>query len=112
MISQCPIGPNVPVDEEHTEPGTPSHYTYRMLADPAGTFWLHSHTGLQYGDGLFGPLLVYQRASVPDNPYRQDYDKELGVALMIGDWWHKLSQELAVNLFFGPEQAETCEATQ
>ena len=46
------------------------------------------------------------------NPYRGDYDKELGVALMIGDWWHKLSQELAVNLFFGPEQAETCEATQ
>jgi FtsP/CotA-like multicopper oxidase with cupredoxin domain len=37
----------------------PGHnFTYRFVAAPAGTFWYHSHASTQYGDGLFGPLII------------------------------------------------------
>lgn len=31
---------------------------YRFKAEPAGTFWYHSHTGMQFGEGLRGPLII------------------------------------------------------
>ena len=37
-------------------PGTT--FTYRFVAYPAGTHWYHSHDGVQYADGLSGPLIV------------------------------------------------------
>ena len=30
----------------------------RFRAAPSGTFWYHSHMGLQYGDGARGPFIV------------------------------------------------------
>src|SRR5262245_51887694 len=40
-------------------PITPgAEFVYEYRATPAGTHWYHSHVGVQYGDGLFGPLLV------------------------------------------------------
>jgi FtsP/CotA-like multicopper oxidase with cupredoxin domain len=33
-------------------------FSYRFVAEPAGTYWYHSHTGDQYGDGLRGALIV------------------------------------------------------
>jgi FtsP/CotA-like multicopper oxidase with cupredoxin domain len=33
-------------------------FRYRFIAEPAGTFWYHAHTGEQYADGLRGPLIV------------------------------------------------------
>ena len=33
-------------------------FTYEFTATPAGTHWYHSHTGVQYSDGFFGPLIV------------------------------------------------------
>ena len=35
-----------------------SEFVYEFKATPAGTHWYHSHVGVQYGNGLFGPLIV------------------------------------------------------
>lgn len=44
-VSQRPIPPG----------GT---FRYRFKAQPAGTFWYHSHVGQQTEDGLHGPLII------------------------------------------------------
>jgi len=31
---------------------------YEFKAEPAGTYWYHAHTGMQFTDGLRGPLIV------------------------------------------------------
>jgi len=40
-ITQCPIGPRL-------------KFTYRFIAEPAGTHWYHSHQPSQRTDGLYG----------------------------------------------------------
>jgi len=68
-ITQCPIPPGASM-------------TYRFMAYPYGTHWWHSHDGLQYGDGLRGPLIVYPKSwkGVPPLPER---------VLMISDWYQE-----------------------
>jgi FtsP/CotA-like multicopper oxidase with cupredoxin domain len=57
-------------------------FTYRFRAEPAGTFWYHSHTGEQYGDGLRGPLIVDD----PKDPHKGLYDFDLDDhVLMLAD---------------------------
>lgn len=31
---------------------------YEYTADPPGTFWYHSHSGVQIADGVMGSLIV------------------------------------------------------
>lgn len=47
-VSQAPIPPG-------------STFRYKFKAEPAGTLWYHSHTGMQFGDGLRGPMIVEVR---------------------------------------------------
>lgn len=35
-----------------------STFRYKFKAEPAGTLWYHSHVGMQFADGLRGPLIV------------------------------------------------------
>ena len=49
-ITQCPIKPS-------------SNFQYTFIAEPSGTFWYHSHMGMQRADGCFGALII--RASPP-----------------------------------------------
>lgn len=56
-----------------------AEFTYEFTATPAGTHWYHSHTGVQYGDGLYGPLIVEERTSIA----RYDRDE----ILMVSDWF-------------------------
>lgn len=78
-ISQVPIPPG-------------GCYTYRFMAYPAGTYWYHSHTGVQYNDGLFGPLIVEEK----ENPYQADYDYDR--IIMINDWFHIPAEQILANL--------------
>ena len=50
FISQAPIVPGAEFD-------------YIFTATPAGTHWYHSHTGAQRTDGLFGALIVKEKAN-------------------------------------------------
>jgi len=47
-LSQCPISPG-------------ESFTYRVFAEPAGTFWYHAHLGDQFGMGIQGALIVRDR---------------------------------------------------
>ncbi|KAI5196373.1 hypothetical protein E4T39_07839 [Aureobasidium subglaciale] len=66
-VTQCPIAPG-------------QSFTYKFLADQAGTYWWHSHNMGQYPDGLWGPLIVRD----PSPPFH--YDEELIITL--SDWYN------------------------
>lgn len=82
VISQVPIAPG-------------DCYVYRFKAEPHGTHWYHSHTGVQYSNGLFGPLIVEEK----DNPYKDRYDYDRIV--MINDWFHQPSALILADLKAG-----------
>lgn len=65
-------------------------FVYEFVATPAGTHWYHSHTGVQYGDGLFGPLIVED-----DKPIAP-YDRE--EILLINDWFLQSSEAILAGL--------------
>jgi FtsP/CotA-like multicopper oxidase with cupredoxin domain len=52
-------------------------FTYRFVADTAGTYWFHPHTGLQLDRGLYAPLIV-------EDPTDPDVDADWVVVL--DDW--------------------------
>ncbi|MHB8766199.1 MAG: copper resistance system multicopper oxidase [Deferrisomatales bacterium] len=54
-------------------------FTYRFPVVQSGTYWYHSHSGLQEQLGHFGPLLI---DPAEPEPYR--YDREYVV--MLSDW--------------------------
>ena len=49
-LTQCSIMPAVTMQ-------------YKFMAQPVGTHWWHSHSGMQRNDGLFGALIVRPRPS-------------------------------------------------
>ena len=57
-------------------------FNYTFKADKVGTHWYHSHTGGQYTDGLFGPMIVDD----PDDPYRDIHGEHI---MIISEWYHK-----------------------
>ena len=62
------------------EPGPAgAEFVYEIKAEPAGAHWYHSHVGVQYGNGLFGPLVVEEREPIAG------YDRE--EVLLINDWF-------------------------
>ncbi|HMK34804.1 MAG TPA: multicopper oxidase domain-containing protein [Desulfomonilaceae bacterium] len=81
------------ISQPPVEPG--GCYTYTFRADPAGTHFYHSHTGVQYGDGLFGPLIIKES----DDPYKNDYDYDRIV--MINDWFHIPADQVLENVING-----------
>ena len=53
--------------------------------------WYHSHHSLQYGDGLFGPIVI-------NGPATANYDEDVGV-ITLSDWGH----ESAFSLYHSAE---------
>ena len=49
MVTQCPLSPGELFP------------FYQFTANPAGTFWYHSHTAFQRDDGLSGIFVVRER---------------------------------------------------
>jgi FtsP/CotA-like multicopper oxidase with cupredoxin domain len=78
------------ISQEPVPPG--QTFEYRFKAEPAGTHLWHSHTGVQYGEGMFGMLIV----DAVDDPYRGDYDVEQTVC--INDWFHEPGTQILSNL--------------
>ncbi|XP_058822343.1 uncharacterized protein LOC131683944 [Topomyia yanbarensis] len=71
-ISQCPISPE-----------TTFRYTFK--ADNPGTHFWHSHTGMQRGDGAFGPLIIRR----DNDPQQILYDYDLSEhVITVQDWGH------------------------
>jgi CopA family copper-resistance protein len=54
-------------------------FTYRFPVTQSGTYWYHSHSGLQEQTGVYGPLIID-----PATPEPFQYDREYVVVL--SDW--------------------------
>jgi len=68
-------------------------FTYEFKAEPSGTHWYHSHEGVQYSDGLIGPIVIEEKI----NPYQ--YDRE--EVMLISDWFIEPSEEIYKSLLAG-----------
>lgn len=91
MVSQCPIAPG-------------DTYLYNFtVADQVGTYWYHSHTAGQYGDGMRGVFVIEEKEK-EDYPF--DFDEEL--TLTVGEWYHETADELIPKFLnkFNPTGAE------
>ncbi|PCH44577.1 laccase [Wolfiporia cocos MD-104 SS10] len=81
FVTQCPIAPGDSFLYDFTVP------------DQAGTFWYHSHEGLQYCDGLRGPFIVYD----PNDPHADLYDvDDDSTVITLADWYHLPAVEIQV----------------
>ncbi|MDG1707987.1 MAG: copper resistance system multicopper oxidase, partial [Emcibacteraceae bacterium] len=54
-------------------------FTYKFPVIQAGTYWYHSHSGLQEQSGHYGPIIIE-----PKDGYPQKFDREYVVVL--SDW--------------------------
>jgi CopA family copper-resistance protein len=66
-------------------------FTYRFPIVQTGTYWYHSHSGMQEQTGLFGPLIFE-----PKTPDPFQYDREYVVVL--SDWTDEDPMTLVSNL--------------
>jgi FtsP/CotA-like multicopper oxidase with cupredoxin domain len=78
-----------------------SEFVYEFKATPAGTHWYHSHVGVQYGEGLFGPLIVDERTPIAA------YDRE--EILLINDWFWPTGDEILAKLVKKPMDGKKME---
>ena len=79
-ITQCPI-----------EPGT--SFTYIFNVSTAGTFWYHSHSGAQRGEGLFGALIVKNDTRAKNYPI-PFLDMPENYTLTLLDWQREEGRDL------------------
>lgn len=77
LVTQCPIT-------------SKSTFQYRFRAHDTGTYWWHSHAGLQRADGLFGSLIIRQAPSRDPHSALYDYDLPEHV-MMINDWLNEFT---------------------
>ncbi|KAL6451112.1 FET3 Iron transport multicopper oxidase FET3 [Candida maltosa Xu316] len=88
FVTQCPIAP-----------GFTFVYDFNVT-DQTGTYWYHSHSGSQYGDGLRGLFII------EDDEFPYEYDED--VTLSVGDHYHLESPEIMTKFMtrFNPTGAE------
>lgn len=72
-ITECPLAP-----------GQSKTYTFQLTQH--GTFWYHSHYSAQYGEGLFGAIII-------SGPATANYGKDLG-SLTVNEWYYKTAFQL------------------
>lgn len=66
-------------------------FTYRFPIVQSGTYWYHSHSGMQEQTGLYGPLIFEPREKEP-----YTYDREYVV--MLSDWTDEDPMTVVANL--------------
>ena len=71
------------------EPGLT--FTYRFPVRQSGTYWYHSHSGLQEQSGVYGPMIIDPVEPEPFH-YERDY------VVMLSDWSFESPDALLSNL--------------
>jgi CopA family copper-resistance protein len=66
-------------------------FEYRFALKQAGTYWYHSHSGLQEQIGHYGPIIIDPREPVP-----YQYDREYVV--LLSDWSHEAPERIFSKL--------------
>ncbi|OAX43410.1 laccase T2 copper depleted [Rhizopogon vinicolor AM-OR11-026] len=81
MVTQCPIASG-------------QSFLYDFTPDQSGSFWYHSHLGLQYCEGLRGSLIIYD----PEDPHLGLYDvDDESTIINLMDWYHMNANEVGVG---------------
>ncbi|KAI5742801.1 hypothetical protein M8J77_011459 [Diaphorina citri] len=77
MVTQCPIPSS-------------TTFRYKFPAMPSGTFFYHSHVGLQKMDGLEGSMII--RTPKTADPHAELYDFDLySHVIIVTDWMHSMT---------------------
>jgi FtsP/CotA-like multicopper oxidase with cupredoxin domain len=80
-ITQCPIAPG-------------SQFTYEFaVKQQYGTYWYHSHQGVQAADGLYGPLVIHSR----EERDLQELEYASDRVVMVSDHYHDTSSALLMD---------------
>jgi CopA family copper-resistance protein len=66
-------------------------HTYRFPAQQSGTYWFHSHSGLQEQSGVYGSIVIE-----PQSPEPFSYDRDYVVVL--SDWHDTPPEQILANL--------------
>ncbi|WP_227009088.1 multicopper oxidase domain-containing protein [Christiangramia fulva] len=75
------------------EPG--ETFTYEFALKQAGTYWYHSHTGLQEQKGVYGSIQI--------NPKEKSFDYDKDLVLVLSDWMDENPRQQLRNLKRGNE---------
>ena len=70
-------------------------FTYRFPIRQSGTYWYHSHSGLQEQRGVYGAIVIHPRGKAADAP--REY------ALVLSDWTNQNPRQVLHNLKRGSE---------
>jgi len=68
-------------------------FTYRFPVRQSGTYWYHSHSGLQEQTGLYGAIVID-----PKGGYPQAFDRDYVV--LLSDWTFESPETIVSNLKF------------
>jgi len=71
------------------KPGTT--HTYRFPAQQSGTYWFHSHSGLQEQSGIYGSIVIEPQGR---EPFRYDRD----YVVVLSDWHDTKPERILANL--------------
>lgn len=75
------------------EPG--ETFQYKFAIKQSGTYWYHSHTGLQEQRGVYGSIQI--------NPKKQELDYDKNLVLVLSDWMDEDPASQLKNLKRGNE---------
>ncbi len=75
--------------------------TFEFLLKHSGTYWYHSHTGLQEQRGVHGAIVIEPRASAPARTDLPAVDREEVVVL--SDWTNEKAREVFRTLLRGSD---------
>jgi FtsP/CotA-like multicopper oxidase with cupredoxin domain len=70
-------------------------FTYRFKIRQKGTYWYHSHTGLQEQRGVYGSIVI--------TPKAKDHYADRDHVVVLGDWTNSNPDEILRNLRRGSE---------
>lgn len=74
-----------------------STFTYEFPVRQSGTYWYHSHTGLQEQSGVYGAIVIEPR----DGHRRLNYNREY--VILLSDWTEEEPEEILRTLKRGNE---------
>ena len=66
-------------------------HTYRFPAQQSGTYWFHSHSGLQEQSGVYGSIVIEPQGR---EPFRYDRD----YVVVLSDWHDTRPEKILANL--------------
>lgn len=75
------------------KPGETKLFTFPLVQN--GTYWYHSHTGMQEQRGLYGALIVHKK---PSDPAIRAQDKLPEYVLLLSDWTNENPNQIHRSL--------------